>query len=174
MIKIRKGNTRIALIFCNWIVVKFPNPRFDVMKNVKVNKKSITGVCIYLSRQLKTFYWAMVYGVAMNVSEAMLYLNISKTPFLTPVFTIGICNIQIYQGEDKPTWEELISLMKTLPEDVQVVLYDCDPHQWAPDNWRKTIQGLKLIDYAPDPLRTSWARLIRSHKKEIASATARK
>ncbi len=42
-------------------------------------------------------------------------------------------------------------------------------HESDPCNWRLTKKGLRLIDYAADPLRTSWAMFILTRKDKPPS-----
>jgi len=175
IVKVRKGNTRIAVIFLNLLVVKFPNPRLDGI--TKPSKKDFVGLrtgASYFLRFFRNIYWALLYGSAVNISEAIIYLHARPAQFLTPVFTIGVCSFQKYQGEEKPSREEILDFEKGLSEKARVCLDECDIHQWLEDNWRRTSQGLRLIDYGEGPLRNSWSRFILGNKREIAAATARK
>ncbi|MEK7646106.1 MAG: hypothetical protein AAB381_00215 [Patescibacteria group bacterium] len=110
-----------------------------------------------------------------NVSEALVY-HFTFRPdasYLTPVFTLGICSFQIYQGEEKPTTEEIERLYRSLSLQVQEWLWKSDVHERGAHNWRRTPRGLRLIDYAVDPLRTSWAVFLMSSKRELNQATTK-
>ena len=170
MIKIKKGNTRIALILFSWLVIKLPNLRFDWLYR-KDYGRIRWSVRSYFTDGL---YTAFLYATTANICEALLYRYMRSghgAPFLTPVFSVGICSFQLYQGEEVPTREEIIALEASLSEKAKFLLQDCELHQWMEHNWRKTPKGLRLIDYAPDPLRTSWARFIRGHEHELIPLT---
>jgi hypothetical protein len=172
MIKIRSGHTRIVFILLNLLVIKIPNPRFDKQKNNFVYRKSFLG---FLKRSILNFYIYFLYGLIANISEALVYSwnKQEESDFLVPVFSIGICNFQIYQGEEEPSKELLWHLYNSLSDETKKWLYESDTHEISNHNWRKTPEGLKMIDYALDPMGTSFAVFIARARREIPHITAR-
>lgn len=171
MFKIRKGNTRIAIILFNYLVLKFPNPRFSAWARAFTSRKSFWE---FLKTLPVVAYDYLIYGVAANVSEGQLYRWSNNLPYLVPVFSLGIVNFQRYMGEECPTNKEMSELWKKLPEELKALLLEVDCHEYGYYNWRKTPNGLKLIDYAADPLRTPWARFLRRSVKELTAMTTKK
>ncbi len=173
MIKIRKGNTRIAVLLFRLVVIKFPNPRLDRIRSFEywTRRKSFFG---FLGRSIRNFYDALMWGVALNTSEALVYHYSLKAKYLSPVFTLGLLNFMPYEGEDEPTREEIDALYRSLSDKARKFLLEADCHEYASHNWRRTPEGLKLIDYGQDPLKVPWAVFLRANKRELTQATAKK
>ena len=167
MIKFREGNTRLVLILFNFLVLKFPNPRFDSYRNSFKNSKNFLS---FLKKIPTQFYTALLYGVVANISEALVCVRIrneSKAPHLVGVFTLGICNFQLYQGEEIPTPLEMETAYKNLSASAREWLQKCNCHERSRYNWRKTPQGLRLIDYAIDPFLTAWGVFLCISAREL-------
>ncbi len=146
MIKIKDGSTRIAIILFKWLVIKIPKLRTDMMILEKWKINNIPEI-LYLS---------FVYGFSANSTEALIYeicecrtrkKTLGTNSPLTPVFSIGIANFQIYQGENIPTEAEIIEFIKKLHPSVLQRYLKCDSHDVSNHNWRKTKKGLMIIDY---------------------------
>ncbi len=171
MIRLRKGNTRIAIIFFKFLVIKIPNPRFDRHTHAFRTRETFFR---FLAGRGEDIYEALLSGVLANLSEAVVYRNgWGMTEYLVPVFSLGICNFQRYQGEERPTKTELETMVRGLSEDLQSLFFKADPHERSTSNWRKTRSGLRLIDYAADPLKTPWADFLLNSRKELSQATAK-
>jgi hypothetical protein len=151
--------------------VKFPNPRFDWWRQAFEVRKSLFSFVIGSPARI---YDALLYGLIANISEAMVWRLNSHAKFLVPVFTLGLLNFQRYVGEKKPTHEDMIELWKKLPEDLSEILFQSSCHEYGWYNWRKTENGLKLIDYASNPLVTPWARFINKAHRVLDPLTAKK
>lgn len=174
MIKIRKGNTRVVFIILNTLVVKFPNPRIDWIKN---SLKQWRNPRTLLKVMLTGIYDAMLHGITANISEGLLYRQsiqiYERVAYLTPVFSIGICNFQFYEGEDSPSKKEMDNLYSSLSKEARDFLDKSDMHDKSHHNWRKTSKGLRLIDYATSPLCTEWGLFLISSGDELNKATAK-
>ncbi len=173
MIKLRKGNTRIALILFNLVVIKFPNPRFFEYKVYfcgKPKREVLKEFPRLAGDYARSLYTAFISGFAINVAEAMLFCFARNVPFLTPLFSFGLINLQFYQGEDQPTEEEMLAFIAALPKKAKKYLLCIDGHSLGRHNWRKTPKGLRIIDYGPNPLLAPLGLLIRSCA-EIDDAT---
>lgn len=160
MFKIRKGNTRIVFILFNFLVIKIPNPKLNWHILDFETRKSLID---FLKSIPRNIYGAMLYGIIANISEALIFYakrGRKKTNFLTPVFTLGVCNLQIYQGEEEPTRDQLILFFETLSDESKILFQKSGGHETALWNWRLTKKGLRLIDYAVDSLDTNWALFI--------------
>lgn len=173
MIKICKGNTRIAVVLFSWLVIKFPSPRFDRFKSSDCWRRR-ESLFSFLGELLVNFYDAFIWGVASNTSEALVYRYALKPKYLSPVFTVGLLNFMFYEGEDRPTEEEILVLYQSLSDEARKVLLETDWHERSSHNWRKTPKGLRLIDYGVDPLRTDWSLFLRGFRRELTKATAKK
>ncbi len=117
LFKIREGNTRIAFILFNFLVIKVPNPRLDWYILDYETRKNFIG---FLKKIPRNIYGAMLYGITANISEALIFYakgGRKKTNFLTPVFTLGICSFQIYQGEEKSIADELLLFFENLSDE---------------------------------------------------------
>lgn len=171
MIKLRKGTSRIVFIISDFLVIKFPNPRFGLLKHKFRQRKSFGG---FLKTAIHSTYMNIMYGMAANISEGLIFAVVgSKAPHLTPIYTLGIMNISKYEGSKRPTREEIETFYDSLSDISKKMLNKCDSHSKAPGNWRKTKRGLKLIDYGADPLTTPWALFIFYHNQELNEATGR-
>lgn len=164
MIKFKYGNTRIAIILFSWLVIKFPNPRIDWIKLMRWDRRNFLKS---LKRLPDSLYQAFLYGVSANINEALLYKSTDMSEFkidtiLTPVFSIGILNFQKYLGEEIPTPDEVYVFVRTFPDEVLELYIKCEAHDVAYYNWRKTPEGLKIIDFALPALRSDLAYFLRS------------
>lgn len=164
MIKFKDGNTRIAFIIFDWMVIKFPNPRIDWIKLMRWDRRNFLKS---LKRLPDSLYHALLYGVSANINEALFYKDagfskLGIDTILTPVFSIGIINFQIYQGEEIPTRDEVDEFVKTFPPKVFKLYLKCNAHDVGYYNWRKTPKGLKLIDFALPALRSDLAYFLKA------------
>lgn len=151
MIKFKFGSTRFAVILFNWLVIKLPKFRLDIMELESWKIKEIP----------KTAYLSFVCGVTANMTEALTYEHCEcrhqkkmwgvDTP-LVPVFSTAFANFQIYQGENIPTDEEVVGFLQKMPPVVFEWYSKCDRHDVSNHNWRKTAKGLRIIDYGGQPL----------------------
>jgi hypothetical protein len=157
------------LILFNFLVIKFPNPRFDWIRLSfgSLDRWTLKRFIESVLTIPKSIYVAFLYGISANINEGLFYWSnwfvdgLKSDRILVPVFTIGICNFQLYQGEIYPSMQELYEYMNSFP-DARSYLMKCDHHDWAMDNWRKTENGLVLIDYALPALRSDLAYLLRA------------
>lgn len=163
MIKLRTGTSRIVIILFNFLVIKFPHPKWGIIKRKRT-----------FSDRMRSAYMHLIHGIAANISEGLIYAVVgSKARHLTPIYTFGIFNISKYEGSKRPTPEDIDAFYDSLSEESKAMLNKCDSHSKAPGNWRKTKRGLRLIDYGADPLTTPWARFIFSHNEELSEVTER-
>lgn len=166
-LKIRKGNTRIAFILFEWLVIKVPNPRWDILKNSFDKEK---GVLHFLQKVINTLYFAFLQGVIANISEGLVCYKVkcirkdfgkSPTPkFIAKVISFGLFNLQRYAGEIKPTEIEIDQFYKDLDPEITEILKKVSLHCRSELNWRKTPEGLKLIDYAISIESAPWYRFV--------------
>ena len=96
-----------------------------------------------------------------NVTEAGVYLYTKHISFLSPAYTIAIAIFQRYEGELEPTQQEVIDFFARYEIALYNPAYRHSAHASGYYNWRKTDRGLVLIDYAVDPMRDNWIRMIR-------------
>lgn len=171
MIKIHKGNTRIAVILLSFLVIKMPNPRFDWWVSRFKHRKSFLS---FIAKIPMMVYGALLYGISANIIEGLICYNRRYLECLVPVFSIGICNFQIYQGDIEPTKEEIKELYDTLPQRALEFLAMVDLHTSAAHNWRRTNKGLKLFDYAVSPMETAWATFLGLSAETFNEATPTK
>lgn len=156
MIRTISGNTRFVIVLFNLLVIKLPLLRTDLIN------KPITRPILFAMDCLDVLYMSMLFGCIANLSEALNYYWCQGKPkMLAKVVTLGFCNFQLYYGEDTPDEEEIMSLLDNLDEKTSAVLREVDAHAIAAYNWRRTSDGLKIIDYASDPLKDPWSILIR-------------
>jgi hypothetical protein len=171
MIRLSKGNTRWAFILCRYLVIKVPNPRIDWwMHSLKQLRKGRPIEA--LVEIVRSFYTAILWGVMMNVSEAMLYRYTHNKAHLSAVFTIGIASFQRYEGEERPTQQEIADLYQSVAPDESFDDINC--HDSSAHNWRKTPMGLKLIDYGQDPFRTTWARYLKRYQRKLENQAGKR
>lgn len=148
--QIKRGTTRVVLIAFGF-VFKFPT-----LKQATVHGK--------LFRYFR--------GLVANVTEFATYLSCDRASFLVPVFSLGFVNIQRYQDGEKPTWDDVEAIFRRLPKEAQATVRMMDMHFFAPSNFRRNTQGLRMIDFGDGfaksvPLSSF---LVRFHK-EFGEAT---
>jgi hypothetical protein len=163
MFKIRKGNTRIAIILFNFLVIKIPNPRFYEIKDGFKRRKSILS---FIKDFFRGLYFRFLHGVIANVTEALIWYGAHNSPMLMPVWSIGLFNFCRYYGEEEPTRDEIIKLLTFCVSDMkdkEDVLRKVSPHSVAVHNWRRTKDGkVILIDYGVDPSHNDyWGYILR-------------
>jgi hypothetical protein len=105
----------------------------------------------------RNLYKAFVYGVSANITEALFYEEVEVhekgiETILIPVFSVGFFNFQLYQGENIPSQQEVYDFINTYPQEIATLQSKCNNHDLENHNWRKTPNGLKLIDFAGQPL----------------------
>ncbi len=175
MFKIRKGNTRVALILLSRLVIKFPRIRTDSIKKILDHKMSFKNKVIDLINHL---YWVILKGIASNISEGVFCADFSDSrlfPFVAKTISLAFVNFQRYEGEVSPSHEEIQRIYDSLSDDLKVTLRESDVHEVSEKNWRKRKDGsLILIDFGFDPQRTPWAKVIKMGRKVFINATAPK
>ncbi len=171
MFKMCNGHTRIALILFRWLVIKFPNPRFDRIRSAFEFSENFAQFSARLTRVL---YEAFVWGVVINASEGLVSVWCTNAHHLSPVITLGILNLQWYEGEGQPTDEEIEVVYRSLSPKARSVLEMVNAHDKSAHKWRKTPKGLRLIDYGVDPFQASWGAFLNGSQRELTQATAKK
>jgi hypothetical protein len=86
-------------------------------------------------------------GLIANASEFATYIMCKEASFLAPTFSLGFVSIQKFESGEKPTFKEMEEVFQKLPVDARKLLLYMDKHPFCPQNFRRSSNGLKMIDY---------------------------
>lgn len=144
--KVCRGNSR-TVVCLGGLAFKFP--RYSNLW--KIIKYAVILGCKWQWKSLRNnTAQGMIYvlnGLMANLSEFAIYLY-SESPVLAPVyFSIGFFSVQKYMGGVEPTWKELNEVWSKLPEKARTQMQWVNLHNWESHSFRKTLQGMVMIDY---------------------------
>lgn len=123
--QIKRGTTRVVLIAFGF-AFKFPALR----------QRTVHGRVFHYLR-----------GMTANLTEFAAYISCGRPGFLVPVVSFGFVSIQRFQAGERPTWDEMDTILSQLSERPRRAIAVMDLHPFAPSNFRRTSSGLKMIDY---------------------------
>ena len=123
--QIKYGTSRVAVIAFG-LVFKFPT----------LKQRTVYGRRFHYMR-----------GLIANASEFATYILCREASFLAPVFSLGFVSIQKFESGKKPTFEEMEKIFRKLTKNAQELLRCMNPHLFAPDNFRQSKTGLRMIDF---------------------------
>jgi|GEM_PF-1582986 len=155
-IRVEYGTTR-SVIIVGPIVIKFPKVLW-YLKNIRsILLCLISGhVSVdYIVGCHKLGWIILCNGITSNWTEYTTYIK-TRASFLVPVFaSCGLISIQLYEDGKVPSMDESIGIADALSKKCNLCL-NIDPHDFhSPENWRKTRNGYKLIDYGDKYYRRS-------------------
>ncbi len=141
--KITKGTTRRVLIISEW-AIKFP--RISVL----LQSLWLIGDSDF-SNTFRRGCQQFIDGLVANLTEFKVSLLSERIKFLAPVyFSCGLFSIQKRALGQKPTYDEMNTVLRELPENAQYQLLTMDPHLLDIKNFVKTDKGIVMVDYAGD------------------------
>lgn len=123
--QIKRGTTRVALIAFG-LMFKFP---------------------AFRQRTVHGFRFNYMRGLVANASEFATYILCEHASFLAPVFSLGFVSIQRFEGGEKPTFDDIGTVFRKLPVDAQRLLMCMEGHPFTPQNFRRSKDGWRMIDY---------------------------
>lgn len=166
--KLSVGSTRIVFLAGNY-AFKFPRLLHCIF-----------GIVLNLASFFKHWKWYYISesyvrpwtwlrkGLNQNQSEYRCWKS-CKASFLAPTyFSIGIVNIQKRFAGEHPSWKEMETLVQQISLRTEYQPWRVDPHCFGPDNFIKSSDGIKIVDYgnsSEQPLR--FTDFILRWQKEI-------